>query len=192
MQGMAIDFQRHRFTAADFEAMVAAGILNDEDRVELLEGEVVDMAPIGPPHAACVRRLTRLFVTRLGDVDVSVQNPIRLSDLSEPEPDVTVLAPRPGDYEESHPRPEDVLLLVEVADSTLLRDREWKLPLYAQAGIPEVWIIDLTGRTVECHREPGPTGYGRTDRLAPGEQAVPAAFPGVAFAVTEILSGGAG
>jgi Uma2 family endonuclease len=192
MRGMALDFQRHRFSAADYEAMVAAGILKDGDRVELLEGEVVDMAPIGPPHAACVRRLTRLFVTRLGDVDVSVQNPLRLSDLSEPEPDVTLLAPRPGDYEEGHPRPEDVLLLVAVADSALLRDRERKLPLYAQAGIPEVWIVDLTGRAVECHRDPGPDGYARTDRLAPGQHVAPAAFPGVAFAVAEILSGRAG
>lgn len=183
---MATEFQRHRFNADEYEAMVAAGILDRDDRVELLGGEILEMAPIGPPHASCVRRLTRLFITRLGDqAEVSVQSPVRLSDLSEPEPDLALLVP--AGYDQAHPGAADVLLVVEVADTTLVRDRELKLPFYAQAGVAETWIVDLPGEALELYRHPSPDGYREHGRLERGDTLAAAAFPDVTFAVDEIL-----
>jgi len=129
---------RWKFTVDEYARMAEAGILGEDDRVELLEGEIVEMAPIGPPHAGCVNRLTRLLTSRLGDrAVVGVQNPIRLGSLSEPQPDLTLLRPRRDLYSEGHPEADDVLLVVEVASSTSAFDRQVKMPLYAQAGIPQ-------------------------------------------------------
>src|SRR5215204_7706797 len=136
--------------------MGEAGILHEDDRVELIEGEIVEMAAIGTRHFSCVNRLTRMLVMGVGDAAVvSVQNPVRLNEHTEPQPDITVIRPR--DYTESLPLPEDVLLLIEVSDTTLVYDRKVKLPLYARAGIREVWIVDLAGEVIERHT--GPSGY---------------------------------
>lgn len=150
--------------------MAAAGLFGEDDRVELVEGEVIDMAPIGSRHAACVDRLTRLLVSRLGErAIVRVQSPVRMGDLSEPQPDVAVLAPRGDFYAAAHPGPADVLVVVEVADSTLGWDRGVKVPLYARAGMAEAWVVDLAAEAVEVSRSPGPDGYAEMRRAGRGE-----------------------
>ena len=141
---------RRRFTVYEYHRMGEAGILHEDDRVELIEGELVEMTAIGTRHFACVNRLNRLLVGALGDeAIVSVQNPVRLNEYNEPQPDLAVIRPR--DYRLSLPGPGDVLLLVEVSDTTLAYDRSVKLPLYARAGIGVVWIVYLPGWTIECH-----------------------------------------
>ena len=170
------------FSRADYHAMGAAGILGPDERVELLEGEVVAMAPIGSRHAACVLLLNRVFSTssRLaGRALVQVQNPLAASDCSEPQPDLMLLVPRDDAYASAHPGPQDVLLLVEVADSSLQYDRRAKIPFYAAVGIPEVWLVDLEHDRVEACTRPAPDGYRVTRRYGPGGSVEPSAFPGL-------------
>jgi Uma2 family endonuclease len=156
--------------------------------VELVEGEIVVMSPIGERHAAAVDRAATLFIRRAGDAaNVRVQGPTRLSDRSEPEPDVLLLRPRGDFYAAGHPGPEDVLLLVEVADSSLRYDREIKVALYARRGIREVWLLDLAGARLEVYRGPGSDGYRTTQRLQRGERIVPEALPDLEVAVDELL-----
>src|SRR5262249_48453126 len=157
---MAIPTIKHRFTVADYHRMAEAGILDEDDRVELIEGEIVDMTPIGRRHQARVDHLAELFFRGLAEkVIIRVQGSIRLSDLSEPEPDLVLLRRRADFYADADAGPADVLLIVEVADTSLPHDRDVKVPLYARAGIPEVWLVDLNGESVGVHREPGPQGY---------------------------------
>ena len=177
------------FTRDDYYAMADAGILKPEDRVELIEGEIYQMGPIGNRHAGCVNRLVRRLavLTTTDRAVLSTQNPVNLTDISEPEPDITLLRPREDFYGEGHPTPEDVLLLVEVADSSIGFDRGTKLPLYARCGIPEVWLVDVVKRTLEVHREPGQNGYGQVQRLRDGDRITPLAFPDFEIAVESIL-----
>ena len=178
---------RRPFTVAEYYRMAKAGILTEDDRVELIEGEIIEMPPIGGPHASCVIRLTELLVSGVrGAALVSVQNPLRLSDRSEPVPDVMLLRRRP-DFYSSHPTPADVLLLVEVSDTTLDYDQQVKLPLYSREGVPEVWLADLGGQVIRVHREPRPTGYRVTLTRRRGERLSPAAFPDLELAVDDIL-----
>lgn len=181
---------RYRFTVDDYYRMADAGVLAPDDRVELIDGEVVEMAPIGIRHAACVDQVTRLFVMGVGDrAVVRVQNPVRLDPYSEPEPDVVLARPRANGYSAAHPTPADVLLLVEVADTTLLFDRSRKLPLYAEAGIPEVWLVNLPAATVEVYREPDGPRYVQRVSAVSGDQVSPAALPGWMVAVSDLLPG---
>jgi Uma2 family endonuclease len=153
-------YQRHRLTVGDYHRLGKAGIFSEDDRVELIEGELIDMAPIGSEHAAVVKRLVRLFDRVIGEqAIVSAQDPVRLSNFSEPEPDIALLRYREDFYRHAHPRPDDVLLIVEVADTTLRYDCEVKLPLYGRHGIPEVWIVDLENRCLHLFREPVEGGY---------------------------------
>jgi len=141
--------------------MLRAGILHEDDPLELIDGQLVVTSPINDPHIVCVNRLNRLFVEQTTpDVVVSMQNPVRIDAHNEPEPDVVLSTALGG-----APRPDDVLLLVEVSDTTLTYDRDVKRPLYARAGIPEVWIVDLDARQVEVHREPD-ENVSRTRHLA--------------------------
>lgn len=177
-----------RLTVADYHRMVECGILSEDERVELLDGQVVPMTPIGSPHAGCVNRLTRMLTHALGDrATIAVQNPAVLDGWSEPQPDVTVLEPRPDGYAAAHPRPADILLLIEVADTSLARDREVKLPLYAAAGVAEVWLVQLPADRIHMYRDPGPADY-RSVRLAKrGETVTPLLLPDLAFPVDDIL-----
>ena len=185
---MSIQLLRRRFTVQEYNQMAEAGILSEDDRLELIEGEIVEMSPIGKRHAACVDRLNRLFSLRLQQrVIVRVQNPIHLSDRSQPQPDVTLLQPRSDFYAEGHPQPEDILLLVEVADTSVDYDREVKVPLYAQAGIYEIWLVDLVGEYVEVYREPAPNGYGEVQQRRRGEYISVQAFPDLDLSVNEVL-----
>jgi Uma2 family endonuclease len=186
---MAVALKRHRFTIDQYHRMIETGILTQDDRVELIEGEIIEMAPIGSRHASVVDRINRLLVTRLGDrAIVRVQGPILLpTEVSEPEPDVAVLRPRPDFYRAGHPQPGDVLLVVEVADTTVEPDRRWKLPLYARAGLREAWLVDVNAERLEVYGEPAPAGYRRRRVLARGEAAVLEALAGLAIDVVDIL-----
>lgn len=168
--------------------MAETGVLPPDARVELLDGEIVDMMPIGSFHAGTTHRLNRLF-SRFGNGRwlVSVQSPLRLNQHAEPQPDLMLLKPHTDDYTSRHPSPEDVFLLVEVADSSLAIDREQKLPAYGRAGVREVWLVNLVNRTVEVHREPHFTGYGSVTVLQAGDAAQPEAFPDVKVDVAALL-----
>ncbi|MBI4493890.1 MAG: Uma2 family endonuclease [Chloroflexi bacterium] len=185
---MALQPKRRRFTVADYHRMARAGILNEDDRVELIDGEVIEMPPLGPRHAGCVNHLTRLFVQALGEAAVvTIQNPVRLGQHDEPQPDVAILRPRADFYASRHPCPEDVFLLVEVAETSASLDRRLKLPRYAGSNIPEVWLVDLKQQTITAYRDPSPSGYRAAGIVRRGEQLAPAAFPDRVFAVAELL-----
>jgi Uma2 family endonuclease len=178
----------HRFTVADYHRMAEAGILGEDSRVELIRGQIVDMPPIGAPHLGMVNRLTRLLPGVLAGRGVlSVQNPVRVDDGSEPEPDVAVLRPRTDDYETTTPGPSDVLLLIEVADIGLDDDRTIKAPLYAENGIAETWIVNLIDRVVEVCRQPSNGRYAEIRRLSPGETLDIVLLPGVVLPVVNLF-----
>ena len=179
---------QHRFSVQDYYRMAETGVLRSDARVELLDGKIIDMSPIGPFHGGLVKRLSRMFNLKAkGRWIVSTQDPLRLDDHSEPEPDVMLLKPVADDYTSRHPQPDDVFLLIEVSDSTLDYDREEKLPAYGRAGVTEVWIVNLQEATLEIYREPHFTGYGSKTILHAGEQAKPLAFPDAALDVAELL-----
>jgi Uma2 family endonuclease len=185
---MASEPVRHLFSVAEYERMNTAGLFAGGQRLELVGGEIVEMAPIGSPHASVVGRLTRLLVLGVSErAVVWVQNPVRLNELSEVQPDVALLRPRRDFYASGHPGPEDVLLLIEVADTTGRWDRAVKRPLYAAAGIGEVWIVDLPARMVEVADHPGRDDYDQVRQAAMGETITPAAFPDLAIEIAEIL-----
>jgi Uma2 family endonuclease len=182
------EIKRHAFTAQEYRAMAEAGVLGEDDRVELVGGEIVDMAPIGSRHLACVVALTHLLVEASGGRwFVSAQNPVRLSERDEPQPDLSLLRRRPRPDAPAPPGPEDVIAVVEVSETTLAYDKGVKLPLYSRAGISESWIVDLAGRKVEVHSEPGPGGYRSSRSFGPGEAIVSVAVEGVSLAVDEVL-----
>ncbi|HET8655635.1 MAG TPA: Uma2 family endonuclease, partial [Longimicrobiaceae bacterium] len=164
-----VGLEQRLLTVDEFHAMARAGILTEDDRVELIDGKIITMTPIGGPHMGCVNRLTRLLVSRtLPEITVSVQNPVRLGLHQELQPDLALLRPRtdPGRV----PTAEDVILLIEVSDATLAKDREVKLPRYAAAGIPEVWIVALPERVIEVYRGQGQDGYAECRRAEAGDE----------------------
>ena len=185
---MAVQPAARRFTVEEYHRTADAGVFGEDDRVELLEGEIVEMAPIGSRHAACVRRLNEVFGERLrGRAIVAVQDPVRLGEHSEPQPDVALLRRREDRYTAAHPGPQDVLLVVEVADTSAAWDRERKVPLYAQAGVPEVWVVDLVAGAVHTYRGPAGGAYAEADRVGPGDHVAPEAFPDAAVDVADLL-----
>jgi Uma2 family endonuclease len=168
--------------------MAEAGILGEDDRIELIEGEIIEMSPIGSHHYGEVNRLNELFMHAFSDrAVVHIQNPIRLSEYTEPQPDVTLLQRRSDFYATHAPTPEDIFLVVEIADTSLAYDRQVKMRLYARSGVAEYWVIDLKAETVSVYREPGPDGYGMTQVVRRGEQIAPAAFPDRPVTVDAIL-----
>jgi Uma2 family endonuclease len=179
---------RRPLTVAAYHRMGEVGILTEDDRVELIEGELVAMTPIGSHHSGTVNALTYALVHAVGERGVvTVQNPVRLNDRTEPQPDFTVLKPRPDFYRSATPLADDVLLLVEVADSSLSYDRAVKLPLYARHGIPEVWIVNLAAGAVEVHRMPTGDRYAASDRVGGDGRLEPALLPGVVIDVSALL-----
>jgi Uma2 family endonuclease len=176
-----------RFTVDELRQLVGAGVLGEDDRVELISGVLIDMAPIGDEHVSVTNILNELLLpSLLGRAVVSVQNPIRLSDSSLPQPDIVVYA-RSAAVERRMARPDEVFLVIEVSDTTLVYDRTVKLPLYAEAGIPEVWIVNLPEQQIEVYREAGPGGYKSMRRILRGETVAPEAFPDVAVAADLIF-----
>jgi Uma2 family endonuclease len=186
---MTFAVARRRFTVDEYHRMGEAGILREDDRVELIDGEVVQMTPIGSRHAGCVKRINHLLTTRLRErAVVAVQDPVLLGRHSEPQPDVMVLRPRPDFYSDSHPSASDVWLLIEVSDTTAQFDRTVKVPLYARAGIVEVWLVDLEADSVEVYRRPAPDGrYADVRRAVRGDRLIGQAVPDLAVAVEAIL-----
>jgi Uma2 family endonuclease len=173
--------RRHRLTVADYYRMAEVGILDPEARVELIDGEIIDMAPPGSPHAATVHYLTEVFVRAVeGRATVLIQNPVRLSEYSEPQPDLALLRRREDFYREHHPRPDDVLLIVEVAATSLCFDRKTKAPLYARHGVPEMWLVDLDGARLVRYRAPQQDAYTLVDEPDLGTALEVSALPGVA------------
>lgn len=184
---MPPELMHRRLTLEAYEKLVEDGILTSDDRVELLDGEIVEKMPIGPRHCACVRKLHERFYEALrGTAGISVQSPIGLPPRSEPEPDVALLRPRADDYATLHPRPHEVLLVVEVADSTLRRDRA-KLKIYAESDVPEVWIVDVNRDVVEVYTQPDGARYRRLQVLDRDASLTPLAFPSLSIAVVDAL-----
>jgi Uma2 family endonuclease len=186
---MAVHLLKKRlFTVEEYYRMAEAGIISKDERVELIEGEIVSMAAIGSRHAACVDRLNYFLSQRVGGHALGrVQNPIRLDQLSEPQPGIALLRPRADFSAFAHPGPADVFLVVEVADTSVGFDRDVKIPLYARAGIPEAWLVDRTGDYIMVYRKPGAQVYQDAQRLQRGQSLFPEAFPDCALAVEDIL-----
>ena len=162
---------RHKLDVDDYHRMAEAGIIGWKERVELIEGELIDMAPIGNDHAYTVDGLNRMLVLACeGKAVVSVQNPVRLDRFSEPQPDFGVFRLKTGRYRTARPTPADTLLLIEVSDSSVRFDRRVKLPLYARAGIAEFWIVDLGQRVLDAYRDPAADGYAAVTRYGPGDR----------------------
>lgn len=183
---MAVHLTQRRFTVDEYEQMVEVGILGPDDHVELIEGAIVEMPPIGPLHADVVRWLSIFFVRTLEDrAVVSVQSPVRLPTSSEPQPDIALL--RPGSYRQRHPEPADILLVVEVADTTVLSDRRYKIPMYARSRVAEAWLVDLTMNVLEVYRGPRTDGYSEQVVVRPGDAVHPQAFSDVAVQISEML-----
>ena len=183
-----IELPRRRFSLEEYHHMARAGILTETDRVELIDGEIIQVTSIGQRHAACVAQLTRRLTHALGDhALVWPRNPVRLPRDTEPQPDVTILRLPADDYFRHPARAEDVLWLVEVADVSYRYDRYVKLPLYARAAIPEVWIVDLTHEVVEVHRQPSSRGYGSTHTVDRAGTLTPLPFDDVVILAADIL-----
>jgi len=181
--------RRRKLDVHAYHRMAHVGIFGADERVELIDGEIYQMVPIGSEHAAAVVRLNRLFdpAQLYGRATVAVQSPLRLDAANEPVPDVMLLRPRADDYAGALPGPGDALLVVEVAKSSLDYDRTVKAPLYARAGMAELWIVDLVNRRIEVHREPGAHGYGRIDAHATGTVA-PGALAAARVDVDELFA----
>jgi Uma2 family endonuclease len=176
------------WTVDDYHRMVEAGILTEGDRVELLEGQIIQMNPQLPPHAAITQRAFRYLDRLLESVAyVRMQLPVTLRPKSEPEPDIAVVRIDPNEYGDHHPAPDEIFLIIEVADSTLLGDRQQKAPIYAKAGIPDYWILDVNTRQVYVFREPTQEGYQQETVLAAYTLLAPMAFPNIAIPLNQLF-----
>jgi Uma2 family endonuclease len=185
---VAIEPTRLLFNVDEYEALGTIGFFGDDRRLELIDGEILEMTPIGHVHANCVRRLNALFTSRLADrAVIDVQGPVRLGSLSEPQPDLILLEPPLSRYDHRHAMAADVLLIVEVSDTTLRFDRRVKAPLYARQGLGELWIVDINAGMVEVHRQPSPEGYRMVERLGRDDMITPLALPDFRVGVDEIF-----
>ncbi|GAB4186525.1 MAG: Uma2 family endonuclease [Roseiflexaceae bacterium] len=186
---MTVTITRHSFSVDDYARMRLAGILTEDDRVELLDGEVRQMSPIGSFHAALVNRLAALLMRMVGDrAIVSIQNPIQLNDYSEPQPDLVILAPRADYYAHAHPRPDDVLVIIEISDSTAAYDRDEKIPRYAAAGIEEAWLIDVAAQHIEQYTHPKDAMYRQKVIWTLGKQLQSPQHPYLVLTLTSVFT----
>jgi Uma2 family endonuclease len=184
---MAVRLLKGPFTVDAYQRLAELGVLREDDRVELIDGQVVEMTPIGDRHASCVRRLSRLFSRHLLEVAIiDVQNPVVLGEHDAPQPDVTLLKPREDAYPR-HPRGPDMLLVIEVADSSLAYDRDVKIPLYARAGIPEAWLVDLAADRIQVYRDPAGGEYASVRLVSRGDTITLLHLPNLTLAADEIL-----
>lgn len=180
--------EKYRFTVEEYYRMGEAGILSPDVRVELIDGEIRRMPPIDPPHASIVKRLNSLLAVRLeGIAVVGVQDPVQLDNFNEPQPDVTVLRFRDDYYGTQHPTPADVLLAIEVADTSLRYDRDEKMPRYGRYGIPEAWLVDFQAQTITVFTQPHAGGYREQHVLSRGQEIVSVSVEGLRVGVDEAL-----
>lgn len=179
----------HKFTVDEYMQMVELGVLAKEDRAELVDGVIMEMAPVGRPHGRRTHRVARLLGRLLPeDVEISVQSTIRLGDQTAPEPEIAILSPQASLDEENIPRPEGILLVVEVAGSSLRTDRGEKARRYAESGIPELWIFVLERDEIEVHRQPTPEGYADVQVYRRGDTLTIQGLPGIQFSVDDLLA----
>lgn len=180
--------QTRRITTDEYARMAAAGVIAERDRVELIDGEIVAKMSLGPRHCACTDRANRLFVNALGDrAIVRLGGSVRLGLFSEPEPDVVLLKPRADFYASNHPGAVDILLMIEVADSSLEFDRHVKTSVYAGAGVPEFWLVDLTSSTIFRSTDPHGRAYARVEPSRRGDLIAPHLLPTCRIAVSDLL-----
>ena len=186
---MAAEIIRRRFTADEYQRMGTAGILSEDDRIELIEGEIVAMSPIGPRHMAAVDRANRTLVMQAGDgAIVRVQGSVRLNLFTEPEPDLVLLRPRKDFYAWAHPGPDDILLIIEIADSSLKYDRDVKGPLYARLRVHEYWLADLNEERLSCYSAPQGIVYQQVEHYGRGRTVAPQLLPECSIAVDDLLA----
>jgi Uma2 family endonuclease len=185
---MSAEIIKKRFTVDEYHRMVEVGILEPKERVELIDGEIVEMSPIGHRHWVRVTRVNTLFFKAFGDrAVVSVQNSVRLNDWTEPEPDLVVFKPRPDFYAGKRPTPQDISFVMEVADTSLRYDRNVKVPLFAAAGIPEVWVEDARNDLLYVYRDPRGGSYSVMIEAKRGDFISPLAFPDIQFPIDHLL-----
>ncbi|MGQ3685952.1 MAG: Uma2 family endonuclease [Candidatus Loosdrechtia sp.] len=178
----------HRFSIKEYHQLIESNILHEDDRVELIEGRIVDMVPVGSKHAASVGRLNRIFTLQLQtSVIVQVQNPVQLLNQSELQPDIVLLKNRDDFYAERLPTADDILLVIEVADSSLEYDRETKIPLYAKAHIPEVWLVNLRENIIDIYSDPSSEGYHVITKCRGSQTVTPQNFPDIKIVVSDIF-----
>lgn len=178
-----------RFTIDEYMRMAEVGVLDPDDRVELIDGVIIKMAPTGRPHGGRTHRIARIFSSIVpADVEISIQSTIRLNDQTAPEPDIALLNPQASLDLENIPRAKDILLIIEVAASTLRTDRGPKALRYAQSGIPELWIFDLPDREIEVSRQPTPQGYADIRRYRPGDTLTIQTLPEIRLTVDQLLA----
>ena len=186
---MPVQVARRLFTVEEYHRMGDAGILTVNEHLELIEGEILKKVPITSRHAASVRRSSQKFTNVVhGRAIVSVQNPVALNDVSEPEPDLAILKRRDDFYARSHPRPPDILLVIEIAETSVAYEREAKLPVYAGSGVQEVWLADIPAETVTAHTEPANGMYRTVRTYRHGDSMTPLHFPDLSIEVVSILS----
>lgn len=185
---MLTNLQKHFFSISDWHQMGENNLFPPDTRIELIEGKIIDMAPIGSLHAGCVSWLTRFFVTQVADLAiVKVQDPVQLGNFSEPQPDLMVLRPDPHFYRKKHPSSAEVLLLIEVSDSTIHYDRKTKIPLYARYGIVEAWLINLEQDSIEVYLKPQEQGYREKHIFSRDEFIVSSQLSHIKVMVSEVL-----
>ena len=185
---MSVQIARRFFTVDEYHRMGAAGIFSEDDHVELIEGEILKKSPIGSRHVASVNRLHMQISSLLRDrAIVSVHNPIVLNDFSEPQPDIALVKSRTDFYAQALPTAADVLLIIEVADTSIDYDRDIKLPAYARSGVPEVWLADIPAETVTAYTEPANGVYRTVRSYRRGDSIAPRQFPDLSIAVVSIL-----
>jgi Uma2 family endonuclease len=185
---MPAEIARKLFSVDEYDRMAEVGILTENDRVELIEGEILEMSPIGWRHTACTDRATMILAPRLlGRAIVRIQGPIRLSDYTKPQPDVILLNPREDFYATGGPVTKDALLVIEVAETSIRYDRVPKLAIYAKYGVHEVWIEDLNTDTLLLFRDRNSSGYATSLVLQPGDEVSPLAFPDMILSVSALL-----
>ena len=186
---MPTEVTKYRFTADDYQRMGQAGILSEDDRVELIDGEIVAMMPIGPRHCAAVDRANRAMVMGAGDTAiVRVQGSVRLNLFNEPEPDLVLLLPRTDFYASGHPGPADILLIVEIADSSLDYDRDVKAAVYARLGVREYWLADLNDEWLSCYSAPEGGVYLKIQQYHRGQSVAPQLLPDCLVVVNDLLA----
>jgi Uma2 family endonuclease len=185
---MPAQLERHRFTVTDYHRLLETGCLTEDSRVELLDGEIIKMSPIGPRHTACVDKLNAFLQRKVGRMAiVRVQNPVLLDEYSEPEPDLSLLRQRRDFYKQGHPTPDDILVAIKVADTTAANDRAFKIPAYARAGLPEVWLIDLYNDRVEVYTRPAGDLYQEIKIVLRGQRFASTTLPQLKLKADSLL-----